>query len=113
MLLLAKEYGFKSRLCRSYRAKTKGKVERLNRYLKESFIVPWLSRVANERIHGTTNEAANARLLEERQAFLPLPIKNDKATTIRLSSTRQLAPFEGLQHPLSVNAPLEECASAE
>ena len=33
LLLLAKEYGFKPRLCRSYRAKTKGKVERFNRYL--------------------------------------------------------------------------------
>jgi transposase len=31
------------RACRPYRAKTKGKVERMIRELKESFL-PWLSR---------------------------------------------------------------------
>ena len=37
---LAEECGFKPRLCRPYRAKTKGKVERFNGYLKGSFLVP-------------------------------------------------------------------------
>lgn len=40
LLALAKKYGFTPRVCRPYRAKTKGKVERFNRYLKESFVVP-------------------------------------------------------------------------
>jgi transposase len=124
LLLLAKEYGFKPRLCRPYRAKTKGKVERFNRYLKESFIVPlraelhasglsldvltangfighWLTTVANARTHATTNEVPNTRLLEERTAFLPLPIKSDKLTIMR-SSAQQPIPIESLQHPLSV-----------
>ena len=37
---LAEACGFTPRLCRPYRAKTKGKVERFNSYLKGSFIVP-------------------------------------------------------------------------
>lgn len=124
LLLLAKEYGFKPRLCRPYRAKTKGKVERFNRYLKESFVVPlraelhgsglsldvltangfighWLTKVANARIHGTTKEVPNKLLLEERQTFLPLPIKSGHATITRSSALRPI-PIESLQHPLSV-----------
>ena len=37
---LAEVCGFTPRLCRPYRAKTKGKVERFNSYLKGSFVVP-------------------------------------------------------------------------
>lgn len=33
-------YGFKLKACRPYRAQTKGKVERFNHYLKNSFITP-------------------------------------------------------------------------
>ena len=40
MLSLAEEFGFDLRLCRPYRAKTKGKVGRFNGYLKGSFPVP-------------------------------------------------------------------------
>lgn len=40
LLALAEKYGFTPRVCRPYRAKTKGKVERFNRCLKESFVVP-------------------------------------------------------------------------
>ena len=40
LLALAEEYGFGLKLCRPYRAKTKGKVERFNGYLKGSFLVP-------------------------------------------------------------------------
>src|ERR1700737_1499257 len=74
---LAEEYGFRPKGCRPYRAKTKGKVERFNGYLKGSFVTPlaatlktaglvldvltanahigrWLDEVAHVRIHGTT-----------------------------------------------------------
>lgn len=74
----AKSIGFTLRLCKPYRAKTKGKVERFNSYLKanfyrplvgklkdsvieihaallNSYANPWLS-VANNRIHGTTKK---------------------------------------------------------
>lgn len=39
----AKHFGFMPRLCRPYRARTKGKVERFNRYLKESFYYPLIT----------------------------------------------------------------------
>jgi transposase len=42
---LAEQCGFTPRLCRPYRAKTKGKVERFNGYLKGSFVVPLAASV--------------------------------------------------------------------
>lgn len=93
---VAKHFGFMPRLCKPYRAKTKGKVERFNRYLRYSFYYPlvsrlkqagltldvatanievrkWLDEVANCRIHGETNERPCDRQEIERQAMLPLP----------------------------------------
>nr|WP_197718861.1 DDE-type integrase/transposase/recombinase [Serratia odorifera] len=40
MMHVAEKYAFTPKVCRPYRAKTKGKVERFNHYLKNSFIVP-------------------------------------------------------------------------
>jgi transposase len=40
LLQIAKQYGFAPRLCRPYCAKIKSKVERFNRYLKESIVLP-------------------------------------------------------------------------
>lgn len=124
LLNLAKDYGFKPRACRPYRAKTKGKVERFNGYLKHSFITPlaatlkqsglsleveiangqigqWLSDVANQRIHGTTGEKPQLRLEKERLALQPLP---SLAHTETLLPTNQVPaiPVESLQHPLKV-----------
>jgi len=93
---IAKHFGFLPRLCKPYRAKTKGKVERFNRYLRYSFHYPlvsrlkqvglnldvatanvevrrWLEEVANCRIHGETNERPCDRMEIERNALLPLP----------------------------------------
>ena len=42
---MAKLYGFMPRLCRPYRARTKGKVERFHRYLRGNFYVPLDSRM--------------------------------------------------------------------
>ena len=92
----AKHCGFVIKLCRPYRAKTKGKVERFNGYLRRSFYVPlvsrlkqtglmldvvtanievarWLEEVANERVHGTTGEQPSARLKQERSGLQALP----------------------------------------
>jgi len=91
----AEHHGFQPRLCRPYRAKTKGKVERFNHYLKHSFAYPlttrlkqaglvldvttanaevgiWLRDVANRRPHGTTGEAP-AELLKQKRPFLMTP----------------------------------------
>lgn len=93
----AKHYGFLPKLCRPYRAQTKGKVERFNHYLKHSFYFPlvtrleqqgvevdvgllnaevrrWLQDVADQRIHGTTQEAPAQRLVLERQRLQALPL---------------------------------------
>ena len=93
---VAKHYNFQPRLCRPYRAKTKGKVERFNRYLRYSFHVPlitrlrqaglrldrdtanvevgrWLREVANARVHGETDLIPAEQLEMERQALQKLP----------------------------------------
>ena len=44
----AKHYGFEPRLCRPYRARTKGKVERMNGYLRRSFYVPLAAKLKAE-----------------------------------------------------------------
>jgi transposase len=96
----ARHCGFVIKLCRPYRAKTKGKVERFNGYLRHSFYVPlvaalkqagltldavtanievrrWLKDIANERIHGTTQARPAERLKEERLQSLPGPWRGD------------------------------------
>lgn len=92
----ARHAGFVIKLCRPYRARTKGKVERFNGYLRRSFYVPlvaqlkpvgltldaatatarvhrWLDDVANVRVHGTTGEAPADRLASEQAQLQPLP----------------------------------------
>ena len=121
---LASEFGFSIRLCRPYRAKTKGKVERFNSYLKGSFLVPlaatlkqsglkldvdaanahigrWINDVANCRVHATTRERPDRRMVIERVALLPLPTMFGSAPQPTPTSL-QPVPIESLQHPLSV-----------
>ena len=130
LLELADEYGFMLRLCRPYRARTKGKVERFNGYLKGSFLVPlaatfkaaglrldaeaanahigrWLAEVANARTHGTTGERPDRRLAVERAALMPLP-PPVRPSAPRQQMTRRAMPIESLQHPLSVYESLLE-----
>lgn len=125
LLALADEYGFRPRVCRPYRAKTKGKVERFNGYLKGSFITPlaatlksaglpldvatanahigrWLDEVAHQRIHGTTGVKPAARLAEERDVLLPLPASRVSTLALPLLRPGRVLPHESLQHPLSV-----------
>lgn len=121
LLELAEGCGFTARLCRPYRAKTKGKVERFNGYLKGSFVVPlaatlkadgllltapaanlhvrrWLDEVANARVHGTTGAVPATRLAEERAVMLAAPaLKAPPPQPVKVA-----LPIESLQHPLSV-----------
>ncbi|MDA9003854.1 IS21 family transposase, partial [bacterium] len=124
LLEQARDFGYRPKACRPYRAKTKGKVERFNRYLKESYITPlvaslkdvglelsvelanayigpWLSTVAHQREHGTTKVKPIVRLEEERQVFEPLPSRAS-ISPLELSTTRVLVPADSIQHPLSV-----------
>src|SRR5690606_16593006 len=81
-LRFAHHWDFRIRACRPYRAKTKGKVERPIRYLRENCLYGrdflgdadlaeqaegWLNQVANVRIHGTTKERPLERFLEAEQ----------------------------------------------
>lgn len=122
MLELSERYGFKLRACRPYRARTKGKVERFNRYLKDSFVTPlattlkqaglildvdsanahvgaWLAEVANMREHGVTKVPPSERLEHERQVFMALP--KAQRTPVEPLAQAQVIPIESLQHPLS------------
>ena len=87
-LRFAHHWGFDPRSCRPYRARTKGKVERPIRYIRESFFygrefasdddlnaqaAGWLEGTANVRRHGTTGERPIDRFeRDERAALLPL-----------------------------------------
>jgi transposase len=133
LLGLADEFGFVPRLCRPYRAKTKGKVERFNGYLKGSFLVPlaaslkqaglkldvaaanahvgrWLAEVANVRVHGTTQERPVDRLLVERERLMPLP-PAPPAIAPAARRSELPVPVESLQHPLSVYDELLEASA--
>src|SRR5690606_8917437 len=131
LLDLAKHYGFMPRLCRPYRARTKGKVERFHRYLRGNFYVPlssrlnqkgmtldiatanaelgkWLRDVANQRVHPVTQHAPTALLEEvERAALQSLPVLSSKAAEIPANTDLELSNWahgmtQPLQHPLSV-----------
>ena len=91
---------FVPKFCKPYRAQTKGKVERFNRYLKENFYIPlkaslqgsgieitpdvlnthifrWIQK-SNQRVHATTQEKPQVRFEEEKkylQPCFPLPVR--------------------------------------
>lgn len=82
----AKHWGFEPRLCRPYRAQTKGKVESGVKYVKRNFVpgrvfrdlddfnaqlAAWLAEVADVRIHGTTHQQPIVRFAEEAAALVP------------------------------------------
>ena len=88
LLALGAHYGFRPRACRPYRAKTKGKVERPFRYVRQDFFLgrtfydmadlnaqldAWRAEVANVRKHGTTKRVISEALTEEQPALSALP----------------------------------------
>jgi transposase len=89
LLDLARHYGFHPRACRPYRAKTKGKVERPFRYIREDFFLGgsfrnlddlngqlryWLDTLANPRVHATTRRVVNDAFAEEKSTLQALPL---------------------------------------
>jgi transposase len=85
----ARHYGFQPKACRPYRAKTKGKVERPYRYIREDFFLArsfrnlddlnaqlrhWLDMVANPRVHATTQRVVNEAFAEEKRHLKMLPL---------------------------------------
>jgi transposase len=128
----AHHHGFVPRLCRPYRAKTKGKVERFIGYLRASFYVPlasqlspeglkvdrdtanarvgtWLREVANARIHATIGEVPWVRLELERERLQPMP--TPWPGLIQPARSKHPTPTpRGYQHSLRV---YEELITAE
>jgi transposase len=86
---LASWYGFTPRACRPYRARTKGKDERMVGYIKQHFFVryrsfdswahlnqqaeKWLAEEADLRLHGTVKEVVAERFEREHPTLGPLP----------------------------------------
>jgi hypothetical protein len=86
---LAGQYGFTPRACKPYRARTKGKDERMVGYIKGNFFVryrvfeswahmnqlaeKWLWEEADQRLHGTVWEVVAARFEREKPFLKPLP----------------------------------------
>ncbi len=88
LVACARHYGFQPRACRPYRAKSKGKVERPFRYVREDFFLArsfrdmddlngqlrqWLDGVANKRTHATTRRVVSEHFADERSHLQPLP----------------------------------------
>jgi transposase len=85
----AAHHGYQPRACRPYRAKTKGKVERPYRYIRQDFFLGrtfrnlddlnaqldhWLETVANPRTHATTGRVITEAFAEERPHLKTLPL---------------------------------------
>jgi transposase len=83
----AGHHGFTPKTCRPYRARTKGKVERMVDYVKDNFLLgrtfaglddlngqgqAWLAQTANVRIHGTTGQRPVDLFEQERGLLVPL-----------------------------------------
>jgi transposase len=86
----ARYWGFAPRLCRPYRAQTKGKVESGVKYIRRNFLCglqgrepsclsdlnaqlrAWVWEIANQRVHGTTHEQVAARWDSDRLSLQPL-----------------------------------------
>ena len=79
-------WGFEPRVCRPYRAQTKGKVESGVKYVKRNFLpgrvfvdivdfteqlTEWNATVADTRVHGTTHEVPLVRFEREHPHLLP------------------------------------------
>ncbi len=80
-------WGFEPRVCRPYRAQTKGKVESGVKYVKRNFLPgrtfidvvdfqaqldEWNATIADRRLHGTTHELPITRFERERGQLVPL-----------------------------------------
>ncbi|WP_196492309.1 transposase, partial [Erythrobacter donghaensis] len=88
LVALLDHYGALPRACRPYRTKTKGKIERPYRYIRQDFFLgrtfrnaddlnrqfrEWLDTVANVRLHATTQRIVSEHFAEEQPALTALP----------------------------------------
>ena len=98
MLDLSLRVGFEMRLCRPYRAQTKGKVESGVKCVRNNLwpgvrftgdaglnrqVLEWCGSVANRRIHGTTHRVPREMLIEELPCLWRLPERASLAPYLR------------------------------
>ena len=128
-LRFAHHWQFRLRACRPYRAKTKGKVERPIRYVRENFFYgrrflndadldsqlhQWLENVANVRTHGTTGERPVERFQRDERAVLsPVCAAPYRSLVLAMPSARPIAPgaapwLEVERRPLQLYSQLAE-----
>jgi transposase len=102
-------YGAEVRLCRYYRAQTKGKVESGVKYVKRNalagrrfadldalnrWLVEWCLTVADTRVHGTTHERPIERFVREEAAALVAVDARRPVPRARVES--RIVPRDGL-----------------
>lgn len=110
----AKSMGFNAKLCKPYRPQTKGKVERMVRYVRDNFYRPlstklaqtgesldvetanyevkkWLDDVAHKRIHRTTEQSPAERLTVERAFLHDIPLRVEPVLEVNLPKKTGLA----------------------
>lgn len=102
----ARYWGFQPRLCRPYRAQTKGKIESGVKYVRRNFVCGllgrepdgltdfngqlrgWVHGVANERVHGTTHMRVKTRFeteqlsLQRLKGRLPYPQADEETRKV-------------------------------
>jgi transposase len=105
-------WGFEPRLCRPYRAQTKGKVESGIKYFRRNFLPgrefrddldldeqlgEWMGTVADLRVHGTTHERPIDRFAREAGTLIPATPQRHfhlEARHSRVVATDYLISFE-------------------
>jgi transposase len=111
-LAFAQYWSFEPRVCRAYRAQTKGKVESGVKYVKRNFmpgrrfldivdfqaqLEEWNATIADPRIHGTTHVPPLERFAEERAHLVPVsghPSFRLRARQSRIVASDYLVSFD-------------------
>lgn len=91
LVAMLDHYGSAPKACKAYRAKTKGKVERPFRYIRQDFFLDrtfrnledlnarfaaWRDDIANPRVHATTGRVVNEAFAQEQPSLNPLPARH-------------------------------------
>ena len=112
----AHHHGFLPRLCRPYRAKTKGKVERPIGYVRQSFFYArsflndvdlnaqalfWLNHTANVRRHRTTGEGPRVRFERDERVLLKA-LASRPYRPVAVAATKPTRPAQPLSPVLLV-----------
>ena len=105
----ARYWGFRPRLCRPYRAQTKGKIESGVKYVRRNFVCgllgrepaclrdfntelrQWVEGVANQRVHGTTREQVLLRWDGDQFSMQPVDGRPDYPYSDGAAELRKVA----------------------